>query len=47
MLALAIAMLVFGQALADRKLDEEKVIGLTIVIREGLCLVAVPVVFSI
>ena len=47
MLALAVAKLVFGQALADRKVDEEKVISLTRAIPRGLCLVAAPVVFSI
>ena len=47
MLALAVAKLVFGQALADRKVDEEKVISLTRAIHRGLCLVAAPVVFSI
>ena len=47
MLALAVAKLVFGQALADWKGDEEEVIGLTRAIPGGFCLVAAPVVFSI
>ena len=47
MLALAVAKLVFGQALADRKVDDEKVIGLTRAIPGGFCLVEAPVVFSI